>query len=55
MRRKMPAIITITHGNPPCGNGFALPLPFAGLNFAINAMVTPPFARKCKNRNDEAH
>jgi hypothetical protein len=32
-----------------------LPLPFAGLNFAINAMVTPPFARKCKNRNDEAH
>lgn len=42
MTSKIPEMIRMTQGTPPCGAALRAFLPFAGLNFAINAMVTPP-------------
>jgi hypothetical protein len=39
----------MTQGTPPCGARVFLAFPFAGLNFAITAMVSPRPAEACKN------
>lgn len=39
--RMMPRITRTTQANPPCGATGAFFFPFAGLNFAISAMVAP--------------
>ena len=52
MINSMPAITRTTQETAPGGRGAALrPLRLAGLNFAINAMVSPGFRAPCKNRS----
>lgn len=40
MTRNMPEMTRMTQGMPPCGARLFLAFPFAGLNFAITAMVS---------------
>lgn len=50
MTRNIPTMTRMTQGSPPCGTAVAF-LPFTGLNFPINSMVSSRPFEACKNRS----
>src|ERR1035438_4701839 len=48
MSSARPLITKMTQGSPPCGAAVRLLFAFAGLNFPINAMVSPWFGEHAK-------